>query len=231
MNRQQIAALIAYASGLDPRTAKTGDDLADQLDQWEELLRDVPPTAPHPTGRHWNAGEVVRHHIATSPYPIKPSDVSRPWHTFKADVLGRHTGTFEPGAHPELDPDDEAGYRAALAADRAAVAAGTAPPVTVRELTGGPSPEVARRLAALGEYMPRTVARQLAEYRPQRAERERLAIADLPDALNVPCPYEQCRRPVNRPCQNRRGADRTTPHPSRINAATAHHNAHREQTA
>lgn len=232
MNRTEVAALLAYAVGLDPRSAPTDQTAAaDTLNQWYELLHDVPPTAPHPSGRAWNAAEVVRHHCATSPYPIKPADISRPWHTFKADLIDRHTGTFEPGAHPELDPDDVNGYRAALAADRAAVATGTAPPTTVRELTGGPSPEVARRLAALGEYMPRSVAEQLAGYRPRRAAREALAAANLPDALDVQCKHPPCMARVGQPCRNRHGQARTRPHPSRIDDATARHNTRQETSA
>lgn len=227
MNRQQIAALISYASGLDPRTAKTGDDLADQLDQWEALLNDVPPTAPHPNGRHWNAAEAVRHHIATSPYPIKPSDVSRPWHTFKADIIGRHHDPL-----PAADPDDPAAWQAELSLTRQAVATGQTAPAPYRELLGrdfaARDRQAAERLAALGTYVPRTVAQQLATYRPRRAERERLAAANLPDPLSVPCD-NWCHANVGEPCRSisakpgrdpeQRRRPRSTPHPTRAEAA------------
>ena len=85
-----------------------------------------------------------RCHRATSPYPIKPADVSRPWHAFRRDVLDRHTDPV-----PAVDPDNPAAYRAELAATRHAVAAGAATATTYRELTGGPHPDVAARLAAL----------------------------------------------------------------------------------
>ncbi|MGW7197247.1 zinc finger domain-containing protein [Streptomyces chryseus] len=231
MIRQHVAALLAYAVRLDPRSAPTDPTAAEEtLDQWADILSDVPPTAPHPQGRDWNAAHAVRHHIATSPYPIKPSDVSRPWHEFKADIVGRHTNSFDPHAHPEIDPDDETGdaYLAALRAERQAVAAGQALPIAYKELTEGTTREerdrfAAKRLRNLGTYMPRTVAEQLAPLRRQRAERERLAAANQPDALDVKCPYEKCSAAAGQPCRQGKGNARTRelPHPSRLDLAAA----------
>ncbi|MEV4036396.1 zinc finger domain-containing protein [Streptomyces umbrinus] len=227
MNRREVAALLAYAVKLDPRSAPTDQAAAaETLDQWADLLADVPPTAPHPNGRHWDASQVVRHHIATSPYPIKPSDVSRPWHAFRRDVVDRHHDPV-----PAVDPDDPAAYREALVATRHAVATGALPAATFRELTGEPAPEVAERLAALGEYMPRTVAQALAAYRPSRAERERRAVEGLPDPLDVACPYEQCRAAAGDPCVNFRRTPRPTAHPSRLDLATTRHYAPKEPAA
>lgn len=85
MNRTEVAALLAYAVRLDPRlTPESQADAAERLDQWYELLADVPPTAPHPDGRDWNAAHVVKHHISSSPYRIQratsraPGTRSRP---------------------------------------------------------------------------------------------------------------------------------------------------------
>ncbi|MFD3829708.1 cell surface glycoprotein [Streptomyces sp. NPDC058621] len=224
MNRTEVAALLAYAVRLDPRLAP--DDQADaeeRLDQWLELLADVPPTAPHPDGRDWNAAHVVKHHIASSPYRIQPSDVSRPWFAFKADTLGRHTDPV-----PPVNPDDAKAYRAALAGTRRAIATGQAAPAVYRELTGGSTREernefAAARLAALGDYVPRTVRKQLTPWRRTQDQREQLAEAGRPDPLNVPCPHPPCRAAANRPCQQgtKRRTDRATPHPSRLDAATA----------
>ncbi|MFF5495739.1 cell surface glycoprotein [Streptomyces aquilus] len=233
MNRQEVAALLAYAVRLDPRSAPADQAAADEtLDQWADLLADVPPTAPHPAGRHWDAAQVVRHHIATSPYPIKPSDVSRPWHDFRRDVVDRHHDPV-----PAADPDDPAAYRAELLGTRHAVATGALTASTVKELTGGPAPEVAARLAALGEYVPRSVAQQLAQFRPRRAERERLAAADQPDPLDVACTW--CGAPAGEPCRRRRVSPRggeiknhrkALAHPCRAEAAAAHHAARRTPT-
>ncbi|MFD8948969.1 cell surface glycoprotein [Streptomyces xanthophaeus] len=228
MNRTEVAALLAYAVRLDPRlTPESQEDAAERLDQWYELLADVPPTAPHPDGRDWNAAHVVKHHIASSPYRIQPSDISRPWHTFKADTLGRHTDPV-----PPVDPNNAPAYRAALRGTRQAIATGQAAPAVIRELTGGSSRDArdefsAARLAAIGStYVPpRTATERLGPWRRHRAERERLAAAGKPDPLNIPCPWEACRAAAGKPCQqgtkNRR--DRPIPHPARVDAATAQH--------
>jgi hypothetical protein len=224
MDRKHVAALLAYADRLDPRTAPVDRaSAAERLEQWADLLSDVAPTAPHPGGRHWDASQVVRRHIATSPYPIKPSDVSRPWHDFRRDVIDRHHDPV-----PAVDPDDTAAYREAIATTRHAVAIGAAPAGTYRELTAGTREErnefAAARLTALGTYVPRTVAQALADFRPRRSQREQLAAADRPDPLDVPCEHPPCRAATGEPCRNIHRAPRA-PHPSRIDAATARHYA------
>ncbi|MGY4990927.1 zinc finger domain-containing protein [Streptomyces nigrescens] len=231
MTREEVAALLAYAVKLDPRSAPADQAAAmEVLDQWADLLGDVAPTAPHPAGRHWDASQVVRHHIATSPYPIKPSDVSRKWHDFRRDVVDRHHDPL-----PAADPDDPTAYRAALVADRTAVATGAATASTIKELTGGRTRDdrdqfAEQRLAALGDYVPRTVADALAEFRPRRAERERLATEGLPDPLDVACPYQQCRAVAGAPCINHHRNPRRTAHPSRLDLA-AYHYVHQEPAA
>ncbi|MGW5673962.1 zinc finger domain-containing protein [Streptomyces sp. NPDC003860] len=222
MDRAQVAALLAYADRLDPdRAPKTREAAGERLAQWCDLLADVAPTAPHPEGRHWDASQAVRRHIATSPYPIKPSDVGRPWADFRRDILSRHVDPV-----PAVDPDDHAAYRRQLAATRYAIETGTAAATPRAALTAGPAAEeVERRLAELGSYVPRTVAQQLAATRPRRAARERLAAENLPDPLNVACPYEHCRADPGTPCRNAHRAARATPHPSRIDLATTRHYA------
>ncbi|MEU0719072.1 cell surface glycoprotein [Streptomyces lavendulocolor] len=235
MTPREVAALIAYVVKLDPRLAL--DDqaaAAERLAQWCDLLSDVPAQA-----HGWDAARVARDYIARNPYRIQPSDVSRPWHAHKADVMSRHVGTFEPTAHPEINPDDETGdaYVAALRAERQAVATGRQAPVTHRALTAGPAAaQVERRLAELGTYMPRTVAQALAAHRPHRAARERLAAANLPDALDVPCTW--CGAPEGKPCRGRRVDPKTNavghrpkkdPHPCRVEDAQAHHARRQEQ--
>jgi hypothetical protein len=220
---REVAALLAYVVRLDPRLSLDDPAAADErLAQWCDLLSDVPAQA-----HGWDAARTARDYIARNPDRIQPSDISRPWHAHKTDVLNRrHVGTFEPTAHPEVDPDDDTGdaYLAALRAERRAIASGQQTPVTHRAITAGPmAAQVRRRLAELGTYMPPSVAEALADYRPHRAERERLAAIGAPDALDVPCPYEHCRADHNQPCRDHRGRDRTAPHPSRKEAATIHH--------
>lgn len=227
MTPDEVAVLLAYAARLDPRLAAPNEAEADaQLDQWCDLLADVPATAPHPAGRDWNAAAVVRHHVASSPYLLKPSDVSRPWWAFRRDVLDRHTDPT-----PAADPDDVPAWRAELLGARTAVATGAQVASTHRELTGPPAPEVAERLASLGRAIPPEAAAALAPFRKRRAERERLAAADQPDPYDVDCRW--CPARDGKPC--RRGKNyaitRDTPHPGRVEDAIARHNARKGAAA
>src|SRR5690606_2280479 len=122
---------------------------------------------------------VAARYIATTPYPIKPSDIGAPWETYRADVMNPH---HDPA--PAVDPDDRNAYRDALRGPRHALAVGALPPAPRHALEGRPNPvraqrhaEPARRRAALGDYVPRTVRDARADYRPHRAARERLAAA------------------------------------------------------
>lgn len=234
MNRQEVAALLAYAVKLAPHTAPADQVAAEErLDQWAGLLADVPPTAPHPNGRHWDASQVVFHHVRTSPYPIKPVDVTGPWLTFRRDVLGRHTDPV-----PAVDPDDPEAYRAELLDTRHAVATGAATATTYRELTGGPHPDVADRLAALGSYVPAHVEDVLDQYRPRKAARRAAVKAGRPDALAVACPW--CGAEPGAPCTQRAigpkaehgtRTERTIPHPTRLDRAALDQDLDRQEFA
>ncbi|MDI3390204.1 hypothetical protein QIS99_29025 [Streptomyces sp. B-S-A8] len=212
MERREIAAVLAYIGRLDPRAVRTDPvEVRDQLAQWHELLNDVPLTTPD----GWDVREAVRDHVLDSPYPILPVDVARKWRAYRRDRLGRHT---DPA--PAADPDDVAVWCAELLATRQAVATGTAAPSTHREITsGGPHPEVAARLAAIGSCIPPAVRSQLAPYRPARAAREADVSAGQPDALSVPCQWCHARR--GEPCRTRGTAPRAVPHPTRVELADA----------
>ncbi|MFJ7411609.1 cell surface glycoprotein [Streptomyces sp. NPDC098077] len=241
MIRAEIAALLAFVDKLDPSRAPQSRPAAgERLEQWSILLEHVPATAQHPEGRHWDVSQVAARHLATSPYPIKPSDIGAPWETYRADVVGRH---HDPA--PAVDPDDEAAYRAALRRTRQAVAVGALPPAPQLAIEGAVSPVRAQRdadalrvLAELGSYVPKTVNERLAPLRPQRAQRERLAAAGRPDPLTVEC--VACGATAGTPCRIRRIAPGSNavsfrpmsgPHPSRIEAAAAHHANHQQEPA
>ncbi|MFH9430264.1 cell surface glycoprotein [Streptomyces sp. NPDC017615] len=232
MTPREVAALLAYVVRLDPRmNVEDQAAAADRLAQWCDLLSDVPAIADG-----WDAARTARDYISRNPYRIQPSDISRPWHVRKADLLNRHAGTFEPTQHPEIDPDDETGnaYVRALRAERRAVALGQKAPYTNLAITAGPlAADVEHRLKQLGTYMPKSVKEVLADYRPHRAERERRAALRLPDPLDVACPHEECRAPKGRPCKNFRGAPRRAgAHFARTDRATIHlANQQQETTA
>ncbi|MEU7010395.1 hypothetical protein [Streptomyces sp. NPDC046332] len=212
MDPEQIPELIARIALADKRVrVEDPVEQTAQIDMWAGILAAVP---------YEYALQAAHAHYSRSTWPILPADIATRWAADVRDRLTRHTGTFEPLAHPELDPDDEAGYRAALAAERHAVATGQQPPNELRAITAGPAAaEVDRRLEVLGSYIPLHVRDVIAEMRPERADMERNAAAGIPNPLSVDCPYGPCRAPAGQRCRNR-GQDRREPHPTRQEAAT-----------
>ncbi|WP_405508839.1 cell surface glycoprotein [Streptomyces cyaneofuscatus] len=185
MKRAHVAALLAYVDKLDPgRAPATQEAVLERLDAWADVLLEVEPRAPHPEGHDWDASHAVRRHIARSPYPIKASDISRPWYAFQADVVRRHAGTFEPELHPEIDPDAEFGnaYVAALRAQLRAVASGEQPAVTSRAI--GPA-ALATETPQQAYQREELVRRMKAGHRAGREENaRRLALVSAhPDLL------------------------------------------------
>jgi hypothetical protein len=219
VNRDQIPQLLKQVSYADPRLLPSDPKEVMALAAlWATVLTDVPADF---------AINAVGEHYATSPFPIKPSDIADRWNTSVRDRMSRDNGTFEPGDHPNLDPDDVIGYLAALRGQRQAVAQGFQPPNTVKAITAGPAAdEVTARLKTLGTYVPRQVDEVLDAYRPVKAARRAALTAGQPDPLSVECDW--CQAPAGEPCRSRRvdphgGATsnrrRATPHPTRIEDA------------
>lgn len=217
MEPEQIPQLIAQIALADARVRR--EDKVERRAQaimWAGILTDVP---------YDFALHAAQQHYATSQWPIAPADIAGRWRTVVRDRMNRHTGTFEPYAHLELDPDDVPGYLEALRGERQAVVHGHAAPSEVKAITAGPAAEeAARRLQQLGSYVPRHVDELLDQYRPQKAARRAAILAGRPDALSADCPY--CKASVGQPCRINRidasGAvgrrNRPTPHPSRLDA-------------
>lgn len=213
MTPDQIPLLLKQVSYADPRVLPDDErEVIGMAALWAEVLKDVPADY---------AIKAVGAHYAVSPFPIKPSDISTRWHALVRDRMDRHNGTFEPVAHPELDPDDIPGFQRALLAERQAVIHGHAEPNTVKAITAGPAAaEVEARLAALGTYVPPQVREVLAEYRPDAVERERLIRQGQADPRSVTCPWAACRAPSGQRCRTG-NRDRRDYHPARVEAATA----------
>ncbi|EPH40881.1 hypothetical protein ABT390_36735 [Streptomyces aurantiacus] len=132
MNLDDTLDLLSQIALVDDRVVKaTETEQAAQLTMWAAILRDVPLDF---------AGRAVGEHYAESAWPIMPKDIAARWRSVARDRLGRHTGTFEPTAHPHLDPDDIPGYRAALRAQREAVRTGCEAPAELRALLAGSGP-------------------------------------------------------------------------------------------
>jgi hypothetical protein len=213
MEPELIPQLLAEIALADPRVRREDKiERRAQVFMWAGILADVPYDA---------AVRYAHEHYTRSTFPILPADIATRWTAAVADRLGRHIGTFEPTAHPELHPDDEAGYRAALAAERHAVATGQQPPNELRVITAGPAAaEVQARLDRMGTYMPASVKETLAALRPEAVERERLVRSGLADPRSVTCPWDACHAPKGQRCRTN-GRDRREYHPARISAATA----------
>ncbi|WP_435124498.1 zinc finger domain-containing protein [Actinacidiphila sp. bgisy144] len=221
MDRRETAALLAYVGRLDHRLIRTDKgEASDQLAQWHELLGDVPLVTPH----GWDARGAALVHIRSSPYPIVPSDVARPWEKHWRDRLSRHSDPT-----PTVDPDNPAAWRAELLRARRAVAHGAEEPAQARAITSGRrriSPELEARLQEFGSCIPADARAVLAPYRRTRAAREAALAQGLPDVLAVRC--DHCLAPVGEACRRRRvgphgqargNAPRATPHPSRLDKA------------
>ncbi|MFE1264431.1 hypothetical protein ACFW5X_28375 [Streptomyces albogriseolus] len=217
MTPDQIPQLLKQVSYADPRLLpEDRKELTGLAALWAGVLADVPAEfAMHAVGQHY----------AQSPFPIKPSDIASRWQAVVRDRMNRHSGTFEPAAHPDVDPDDVDGYLEALRGERRAVVLGQQPPAEVRAITAGPAAaEARRRVAQLGDYLTTETRTALAPYRPVAAARLTAAQTGQPDALTVACPVETCRAPAGQPCQRptRAGGRRRIekPHPSRTDHAT-----------
>jgi hypothetical protein len=223
VDRRETAALLAYIGRLDPRLIRTDQgEVGDQLAQWHELLGDVPLDTPH----GWDARVAARQHIRTSPYQILPSDVVRPWESYRRDRLSRHSDPT-----PSADPDDQTAWTAELVGMRRAVAAGLAEPAQARAITSGhdgTDPRLEAMLEQVGSCIPPAARAALAPYRPARAAREAAIAQGRPDALNVRCAW--CKAQPGEPCRRRRigpddgvraTAPRATPHPGRLDLAAA----------
>lgn len=151
MDKTDVIRLLGVVSLADDRAVRTDEaEQQVQVELWATALRQV----PYPF-----AVEAIGSHYAESVYPVMPKDIAARWRDRVRDTLQRHPGTFEPTAHPHLDPDDHAGYRAALRAERAAIATGQQPPGQVRALVAG----VGRRVGPVDEPTP--------EFRQAKAER------------------------------------------------------------
>ncbi|MFI1467615.1 hypothetical protein [Streptomyces wuyuanensis] len=134
MTLDETLEFLSQIALVDDRVVRLDEtEQAAQLTMWAAILRDVPLDF---------AGRAVGEHYASSAWPVMPKDIAERWRTESRRRLDRHVGTFEPCAHPYLDPDDIPGYRAALRAEREGVRRG-GDPVELRALLSGSEPAAA----------------------------------------------------------------------------------------
>ncbi|WND36950.1 hypothetical protein RI578_22850 [Streptomyces sp. BB1-1-1] len=225
MTPADAAELLTLAAAFDRRTVGEADARA-----WGAALNAIPLDD--------DARAAVAQHYAETDKWLTPAHVLKQRAKIRADRIERANVMYE-GRVGETGQESAERRRALLAAvgdGRIAPQSvdqlmGRAPATAPPALTGGPAPEVAARLAAIGRRIPDEAAELLRDYRPIRAQREALAQHGLPDPLDVACTW--CQTPPGKPCRmgKNRARVRRDPHPCRIDDATARQHARQEQSA
>lgn len=228
MTPADAAELLTLAAAFDRRTVGEADARA-----WAAALHTLPLDQDA-------RAAVARHYSETDKW-LTPAHVRQQRTKIRAERVAAANVVYD-GDPNETGAESIARRRALLTA----VADGRIAPQNIA-LAVGHSPDrpalpagatreereqaAAERLAELGDYVPRTVADQLDEQRPTRTTRERLAAEGRPDPLAVPC--DACHAEPGHPCRNirlapdgaRKTSPRRSPHPTRLDLATAHHAA------
>ncbi|WP_405561892.1 hypothetical protein [Streptomyces sp. NBC_01180] len=229
MTPADAAELLTLAASFDRRTVGEADARA-----WAAALNAMPLDD--------DARAAVARHYADTDKWLTPAHVRQQRAKIRAERI-THANVLYEGTPGETGKESILRRRALLAAvadgriapQTIPQAIGHAPSTAPRALTGAPAvdPQLQKRLAAIGRTIPDEVAEELRPHRPVRAERESLARHGQPDPLDVPCPYEACRAEAGRSCRQGKNRARTrdTPHPTRVEDATAHHNARTAQPA
>lgn len=224
MTPADAAELLTLAASFDRRTVGEADARA-----WAAALHAIPLDDDA-------RAAVARHYHDTDKW-LTPAHVRQQRHTIRAERVNASNVVYD-GVPGETGAQSIARRRALLAA----VADGRIEGASIA-LAVGHSPDrpalpagatrderdafAAKRLAELGDYIPRDVEGALAPQRPTRAARERLAAAGRPDPLAHACPA--CRAKADQPCRNiriapdgaRKTSPRREPHPSRLDLVTA----------
>ncbi|MYT30486.1 MULTISPECIES: hypothetical protein [unclassified Streptomyces] len=228
MNPRETAALLRLLATLDGRLRRAMTDphkAARTIDEWNEATVHIPAVTEDGT---WDVMHAVRcfyeqqrgDHTARY-FAYEPHHLLAAWAAHRGTRMERHTDPV-----PAADPDDEAAYRAELAATRTAVATGRSAPAIFRpaiDPVGQRELEAMTDELAAASYLPEPVAWELAAFRPRRAEREAARKRGGPDPLGQVCKW--CGAGEGEPCRGGfrpRGkgrAIRTEPHPCRIDAA------------
>lgn len=148
MDMENVITLLGEISLIDDRVVKTDEtEQIAQVRMWAAILREVPVEF---------AGQAIGEHYAESAWPVLPKDIAARWRKVARARLDRHTGTFEPTAHPHIDPDDITGFRLALRAERDTVRTGCEAPLELRAIMGA-------------EIVPESAGQPTAEYLAARA--------------------------------------------------------------
>jgi hypothetical protein len=195
VNPSEAAQLLAHCAAFDNRTVGKADSRA-----WAAALNDVPLDQDA-------LAAVARFYGTPADKPgerlwIQPHNVRAHRLAIRKERLGNTLPAYEPPAVPETGAEFIRRRRAQLDA----VAAGLMPGSPVGELTGGPAPEVARRLARLGrigrlveDVTPEELAAEIAIEDGETPVADEAAEVRRPGPLGVECP--NCKAAIGRPCK------------------------------
>ncbi len=115
MTLDDVYALFDRIALVDDRIVRNAPaEAAGQAEMWTVILADVPLA--------FAAHAVVRHY-QQSPFPLRPADIAEQWRLHIRDRLDRHTES-----EPPAGDTGDGTYRAALLAERRAVACGDLEP-------------------------------------------------------------------------------------------------------
>ncbi|MGY0062780.1 zinc finger domain-containing protein [Streptomyces sp. LZ34] len=217
MNPSEAAQLLAHCAAFDNRTVGKADSRA-----WAAALHDVPLDADA-------LAAVARFYGTPTDKPgerlwIQPHNVRAHRFAIRKERLGETLPAYEPPPGLETGAEFIARRRAQLDA----VATGRIPTTPVGELTGGPAPEVARKLAGIGRRVaavtPEELAAEIALEEGEEPVTPEVEQVRRPGPLGVVCPA--CHAAIGRPCKVgvpgdlRRPRVLKRPHAARARVAT-----------
>lgn len=208
MNPSEAAQLLGHAAAFDNRTVGTADARA-----WAAALHDVPLDPD-------TLAAVARYYGTPTEKPgdrlwIQPHNVRAHRLAIRRERLGDTLPAYEPP--PALETGEE--FVARRRAQLDAIATGRAAGRPIGALTGGPHPDVAKRLKALG-----TVGRTIPDNDSTDEPEPDTTAIRRPGPLGIPCP--SCRAATGHPCKaqitgsgERRPRELKTPHAARTRVA------------
>ena len=182
MTPEESVLLVRYVRALCPQ--QKFDEFTP--DAWLDIL------APYDIDEIRAA---VSRHVTAGNAFVAVGEIAAQIRKARNDRLARHTE-----AEPPYGDLDDASYKAALIAERRAIADGHREPTTIPALPPGDTNSYENRARALL----RLVGRDTPSRRPEFA---------------APCPY--CHSPASQPCTNGQGRTRRDAHPTRIEASRA----------
>jgi len=201
MDAIEAGKLLAYCAAFDSRKASVTANLA-----WAEALKDIPADADAfaAVARFYSESDDNSDNELDDNRRIQPHHVRKLRRIIRDERIPDGAFTYPALGHDETGHEFVQRRRAQIQA----IADGRLQAEPIREIAGGPHPNVAKALNDIGR-MPEHIRAELAQA-GIGAKR-----GNWPE-LAVPCPLHACRALANRPCQTSKGRRMVQgTHPSR----------------